>query len=272
VYDRKNCEQTGTLSVGNVGAPDIFVQAQSDSLCQGESSGFIRVALSAQTNPPYTYLWSHSASETDALAEGLSAGTYTVTVVNGSGCQSISQPITIGAYSTGSIQLGNDTAIVLGQTIRVSVVNSTNVSSVSWGPDRFLAETGFSAYVFPTQTTTYWVEGESDNGCIATDSIVIFVDTLEYAIRVPNVFSPNADGTNDRFFVTAENVETFEMHVYDRWGNKVYESYDLDDRWNGTDFGGKPCPAGVYAYVIYVRTYGSVEKEPVISGNITLIK
>jgi gliding motility-associated-like protein len=272
VTDSKGCDQEGSISIGNVGAPDIILQAQTDSLCANEEIGFIQIALQSNSNPPYSYFWSHDDNENDALAENLGPGTYTVTVVDGSGCQSISNPINIFTFPSGFIQLGNDTTILKGQTLKLDVLSSTNVSSVNWGPNRFLAHTGFSAYVFPLETTTYWAEGVSVSGCNAYDSLVVFVDSIPFSIYIPNVFSPNGDGVNDFYYVQAENVETFEMHVYDRWGNKVFESYDLSTRWDGTDLSGKTLPAGVFAYVIYVRSFGTVDREPVYSGNITLIR
>lgn len=272
VTDNKGCDQEANVTIGNVGAPDIIIQAQTDSLCATDENGFIQIALQGNNNPPYTYYWSHAGNENDALAEDLGPGVYTVTVVDGSGCQSISSPVNIYTFPSGSIQLGNDTSILKGQTIKIAVQNSSNVSSVNWGPDRYLAHTGFSAYVFPLQTTTYWVEGVSTSGCNAYDSLVVYVDTIPFSIYIPNVFSPNGDGVNDFYYVQAENVETFEMHIYDRWGNKVFESYDLSNRWDGTDLSGKILPAGVYAYIIYVRSFDTTEKEPVYSGNITLIR
>ncbi len=73
---------------------------------------------------------------------------------------------------------------------------------------------------------------------------------------IPNVFTPNADGLNDRFHLisNAEIGECMEMHIFDRWGNIVYESPDGNVGWNGSrSGGGAEAAAGVYYYLINVR-------------------
>lgn len=66
-------------------------------------------------------------------------------------------------------------------------------------------------------------------------------------IYVPNSFTPNGDGLNDYFFVQGEAIQTFKMQVFNRWGDLVFESNDVNSGWDGR-FGGALVPQGAYVY------------------------
>ncbi len=86
---------------------------------------------------------------------------------------------------------------------------------------------------------------------------------------VPNVFSPNGDGENDVLYVRGDGIETIEFLVFNRWGQKIFESTSIANGWDGT-FNGKPLDAGTFTYSINVYfTNGEVLKD---SGNITLVR
>jgi len=82
---------------------------------------------------------------------------------------------------------------------------------------------------------------------------------------VPNVFSPNDDGENDLFIARGTGIRNFKMVVYDRWGNKVFESEDIMQGWDGT-FRGVKMNSAVFVYYI-------LSGDEVISkGNVTLLR
>lgn len=116
---------------------------------------------------------------------------------------------------------------------------------------------------------TYSVTADLD-GCVASDSIVIHKNCY---INIPNVFTPNGDGISDYFLprqVISRNVSDFEMQVYNRWGEKVFETTSINGRgWDGK-LGGKDQPSGVYVYVIKVQFgNGIVERY---QGNVTMVR
>lgn len=84
-------------------------------------------------------------------------------------------------------------------------------------------------------------------------------------IFVPNVFSPNDDGVNDRFQVRGTEPFEYELRIYDRWGNLVFDANEIDAFWDGT-FNGKPLNSGVFVY--YITSSGQVLNK----GNVTLVK
>lgn len=83
----------------------------------------------------------------------------------------------------------------------------------------------------------------------ALDSVDFDISISESMLLVPNVFTPNGDGTNDEFRVAYRSIKEFHCWVYNRWGYLVYEWSDPAKGWDGT-IGGKPAAEGAYFYVI----------------------
>ncbi len=108
-----------------------------------------------------------------------------------------------------------------------------------------------------------------------TDSVCIDIyDCLDY--RLPNVFTPNGDGSNDLFqpFEPYHGVEKVEIFIYNRWGKRVFHTQDPAILWDGTDeMTHQPCSAGVFYYAcnVYVNTLTGMLSYP-LHGSITLIK
>lgn len=88
-------------------------------------------------------------------------------------------------------------------------------------------------------------------------------------VFIPNIFSPNSDGQNDVMFVRGKNIYSIEFLIYDRWGEQVFETSNINIGWNGK-YKNKDCEPGVYVYVANISfTNGeSVLKK----GNVTLVR
>ncbi|MFC2114081.1 gliding motility-associated C-terminal domain-containing protein, partial [Bacteroidota bacterium] len=91
---------------------------------------------------------------------------------------------------------------------------------------------------------------------------------FEPVLQVPNAFTPNGDGLNDSFKVVYANIAYFEMNVYNRWGQLIYQTDNPDRGWNGT-YEGEDCPLDVY--VVVIKYQGNTPLK-VYTGNITLIR
>jgi gliding motility-associated-like protein len=87
------------------------------------------------------------------------------------------------------------------------------------------------------------------NGCINSivypDYVVVY-EPLE--IQMPSAFSPNGDGLNDEFFMVTKLIDQMEIGIFNRWGEEVYRSNNVNFRWDGRDKGNQPVPEGVYTY------------------------
>lgn len=93
-----------------------------------------------------------------------------------------------------------------------------------------------------------WV---SNDHCI-TDSSVVDVTVSESMLKVPNVFTPNGDGSNDEFRVVYRSLAEFHCWIYNRWGHLVYDWTDPAKGWDG-NIGGRPAATGAYYYVIRAK-------------------
>lgn len=90
-------------------------------------------------------------------------------------------------------------------------------------------------------------------------------------IYVPTAFSPNEDGSNDKFVAKGRFIVEYNLEVYDRWGNVIFESKDLETGWNGTANDGQtPAPPGNYGFKIYGLDPAGQKFEKV--GSVTLIR
>ncbi len=124
-------------------------------------------------------------------------------------------------------------------------------------------------YVYQQQGTfTVCLTARNENGC--EDRYCRDIDLeIEGFIDVPNAFSPNGDGVNDRFLVQGFGADDFLLRIYNRWGELVYEGRDLFEGWDGT-FRGQPQEMDVYAWTLRVRFANNRLEER--QGNLTLLR
>lgn len=80
-------------------------------------------------------------------------------------------------------------------------------------------------------------------------------------LYIPNAFTPNGDGLNDEFKAVGEGVDFYQLNIYDRWGNLLFNSNHIEQGWNGT-VNGQPAQSGVYSYEIVAEGHkiGSIHK------------
>jgi gliding motility-associated-like protein len=91
----------------------------------------------------------------------------------------------------------------------------------------------------------------SDEGCVQTFERMIEVKS-DLILWMPEAFTPNGDGVNDYYTVSVAGHESFEMLIYNRWGELVFQSQDPDMGWNGKMANGAPAPSGVYVVRVFV--------------------
>ena len=106
--------------------------------------------------------------------------------------------------------------------------------------------------------------------CLSTDSITVFYyNNAESGLFIPNAFTPNSDGLNDCYHIrTQGNYEFYELYIYNRWGQAVFESGNPMDCWNG-NYKGEPVPVGTYFYYLRaISECGEVFKK----GDINVIR
>ncbi|MGE0567592.1 MAG: gliding motility-associated C-terminal domain-containing protein, partial [Bacteroidia bacterium] len=123
-----------------------------------------------------------------------------------------------------------------------------------------------------TASGTYSVILKVEKGsCIDTALRIIRVD-IPSKLEIPNVFTPNGDGSNDIFRLRASNLKEIHIIIYDRWGNKVYETTSNSGNfaWDGNNLQNKKCADGVYFYIL--NATGNDGEEFEHTGNVSLFR
>ncbi|NNC95508.1 MAG: T9SS type B sorting domain-containing protein [Chitinophagales bacterium] len=122
----------------------------------------------------------------------------------------------------------------------------------------------------PLWTTTYSLRVTNEYGCVDFDSLILTVNSKDLLL-VPTGFTPDGDGMNDYFGILQHlNVEKLlEFKVFNRWGEVVFEGFDMDDEWNGR-YKGKDQEMGTYIFLVRYRNFdGDILVE---RGNVTLLR
>jgi gliding motility-associated-like protein len=195
------------------------------------------------------------------------SGVYTDTVST-SGCDSI-LTVFLTVNSSPNVNITASDSVVYPNDI-VRLNSSAYNVSYQWNSIAELSDP-FIKNPSATMTESAWIyiTIENDYGCTAEDSIyvrVIQVDCDERKLFVPNSFSPNGDGVNDKFFAIANQVEFIEMQIFNRWGQLVFQSNDINSKWDGRFK--DTIELGLYVY--WIR-YAGCEEE-LTKGTILLLE
>jgi gliding motility-associated-like protein len=190
------------------------------------------------------FLWQDNS--TNPFYQVFQGGQYWL-IVTENGCHNIAI-VNIHYIPEPHLQFPNDTLICLGQQLRLAP--EFEFSEFEWqdnastSPIRYISEPGIYAL-------------EITNPCgFDKDSIEVRFDDCKCFVYIPNAFSPNYDGRNDEFKVEYDCFFTsFDLKIYDRWGQLIYQSSNPDAMWDGL-INGKEVPIGVYAYRIEYLSYG----------------
>jgi len=196
-----------------------------------------------------------------------------VMVENQIGCTwEITYEVILDPFESFEVEaLPND--ILLTETTKLEVDDIPGATYV-WEPEEFLDDPSiYNPLATPTENVVFTVTVTNENGCVATDTVTVRVTPPvcdENDIFVPNTFTPNGDGLNDRFKVESNFIDEYEIIIYNRWGEEVYSTTDPDDPgWDGT-FKNTELEADVFGYHLRVLCIGG--DEYVTQGNISILK
>ena len=162
--------------------------------------------------------------------------------------------------------------IFRGQSTRL---NATAIEGVSynWQPAESL-ETPYhyTTIATPDDTTIYYMNAMDQNHCRYTDTVKINCINLicgQPNLVIPNAFSPNDDGVNDKLCFRGEWIREFHIAIFSRWGEKVFETYDINECWDGR-YEGKKCQSGVYMYTCDIVCEDN--QAGTFKGDVTIIQ
>ncbi len=242
----------------------LFPRILGDSLlCDGDTS-ILYVGSFKQ------YLW--NTFETNSSITVKSGGEYSVLVSDKDGCEGRdSIEVLMNPLPNVSIQF-TQKDLCKYDTIQLTATGATQYSWYSPDKSRFISNSNpldFSIFRTPVNVI---VKGVDINDCVNYDSVTLYYINCCGSIFVPNAFSPNEDGRNDRFKPIFNQVkfEKYEMKIFNRLGQMVYQTSDTQKGWDGT-FNNTKCDIGTYYYLIKTKCFESDVKE-ILSGDITLLR
>ncbi|MCX6292204.1 MAG: PKD domain-containing protein [Bacteroidetes bacterium] len=148
------------------------------------------------------------------------------------------------------ISLGEGDEVQLNSTVWDSIFGPPY--SYLWSPAQYASCPTCSNTTVTTgsqATTLYFLTVTDNHGCQAYDSVLVIYVPCESQLIIPNVFTPNADGFNDTYYIGHFCPGIFHFTIYNRWGKIIYESGDSHFHWDGKTTDGQDASEGTYYYV-----------------------
>ena len=245
--------------------PVLQYEVESKSvLCGDECDGWITVSYDL---PDY-----HVG---DTLLENLCEGQYTIYFSDTAGCPYQTSVEIVRDSSLRQMRVwSDDTIFFLSESVHLHVTEVPG-ATYQWNPsDNTIDHPNIpNPIVTPIDTVSVYDVTVTDTlGCIWHGSIMLRCTEVNCGrpnIFIPNAFSPNGDGINDRLCFRGNFVLDFYLAIYTRWGEKVFETRDINDCWDGR-YNGNWCMPGVYTYTCHIKCEAGFENN--LKGDITLLR
>lgn len=253
VTNSQGCTGTQSVTV-NFEQIEVPFSVPDTSICVGDT-------LSIDAGSGFaSYLWSDGSTQSNLSIT--QAGTYSITVTDANNCPATAD-VVVSTNPTPQPTITGDLSFIMGQSITLQT------------------DAGMSSYLWNNGTTTpninvntegtYTVTVTNSDGCTASASTTV-TEILINEVLIPSAFSPNNDDTNDEFslFIPLPSIiESSELTVYNRWGEKIFTSANFTEGWDGK-YKGFDCEMGTYVYYGNVTLIDGTKKE--FKGNVALIR
>jgi gliding motility-associated-like protein len=251
------------MGINPEGAASVTIAASPrTSICKGQTISFTATVMNGSANPAFEWLLNGDSTgdtgSTFASNNFSNNDVVTCLITADDACglaKSNSIPLTVSIPPV--IQPGQIFTIPRGGSLTLDPVVSGTVNTWAWSPGSWLSDSTIANPVAdPPATITYTLMVEANGGCGDTATVLVDVFT---PLAIPNAFTPNGDGRNDRFYVLGgpvnSVVETFD--VFNRWGQAVFRAHDAAPGdagagWDGR-VNGSPAPPGTYVYIVVMR-------------------
>lgn len=243
-----NCIGTDTINVAFLPSHQINL-GDDTTMCQGQS-------LTLNAGSGSHYLWSTGTAASSIVIDN--PGQYWVEVSNGS-C--FSRDTINVTYQWAPVKtLPGDTIVCDGQPV---ILKAADGYRYAWSTGDTLA------VIKVSRPGIYSVVVSYGTNCQVKYAADVKFEECDCQIQLPTAFTPNNDGKNDIFKpLRASGCQLIEFSVYNRWGQRVFETTNPENGWNG-DYLGYPQNAGVYVWL--VRTVKNGEAR-IMKGTVTLIR
>jgi gliding motility-associated-like protein len=268
ITDACNQTDSDTLMIF-IPNPPLNLTASSDtSVCVLGSA--VLYAQATGGGGGFTYTWTDNNNGNTATYSDLtSPETYTVTALDMCG-QSITENVFVDVIPVDAQFTAENLSGYTYDFVNVDTPPCIGCNYEWIFPGGEIITTPSVNYTFDGfgETTVYF-NVTNAIGCSASNSFTITFPPILY---IPNSFTPNDDGLNDVFMVQASSVSTFEIRIFDRWGDEVYYSTNIEDAWVGDHKGNNEtyCQNDVYSYVATIKGFNGEAEE--YKGTVTLVR
>jgi gliding motility-associated-like protein len=219
IIDSNLCVGTDHVEISVIPLPKVNLGSDQE-ICEGKI-----VSLSVK-DPKASYYWS-TGEKKSTISVG-ATNTITLTQYYDADCL-VKDSVTVTVLPFPKLELGNDTTLCLSETFDGAL--TLNAGSLA---DSYLWSTGSTNSTISIEARgTYSVSLTNGKSCTVTDQITID-DLCKTSLFCPSAFTPNNDGNNDVFYVKGANVDYFQLLIFNRWGDVVFESDDMNKGWDGT--------------------------------------
>lgn len=280
VTNAAGCTATDVVSVTINPLPQVSFSSNAVDGCAPVSVTFTNTSPTPSVNCVWSFEGGGTQTGCGPITQQYNSGgvfDVTLTITDANGCvNSITNPDMLTVYPTVHASFGVD---VIEQSILNPVFhftnNSTNATNYVWS----FGDGTVSSAVNPTHhyeetPGVYHVilYASNPNGC--NDSAVVVVSVIDELIfYVPNTFTPDGDEHNNVFFPVFSSGfdgQNYTLLIFDRWGEVLFESHDVNYGWDGT-YIGRLCKEGVYTWKIVVKERNK-DKHHEYVGHVNLLK
>lgn len=249
--DIHGCSNTDTVNV--------FIKTKTTATFSGNGEICEGDTMQLHVTGGHTYTWIppyglDNGGIADPIATPDTTTNYIVIVKEGS-CIADTGYVNVLVHPRPHIVAGPDQTMVAGNTVQLTS-SGNHVVRYEWSPAESLDCSNCSdPEASPKGTTTYMVRAYTDYGCHDSDDVTVKVICEQSQLFIPNTFTPNGNGENDRFYPRGRGIRTIKLfRVYDRWGELIFEKTNVDandynNGWDGT-FRGKELSPDVYVYTM----------------------
>lgn len=263
---------TSSCGFNDTTTTEIFLPPPAQANAWGSDTICLGFSLPLYASGGVTYSWSpaedfENPNSQNAVATPNGNTSYMVTVTDTNGCSDMAS-VEVFTFPVQQLEAGNDLTYDMGQgpLLHPSVpVNGT----FYWTPPTGLSCTNcLTPEATPEVTTTYYLHFTDQYGCPYIDSVTVWVTP---SVFIPNAFTPNGDGLNDVFIPVVRNLKTFQINIFDRWGELIFTSEEMRPVWDGTHKGIKVKPD---VYVWKIRYTSEIDPNNVKeqTGHVTLLR
>jgi gliding motility-associated-like protein len=275
-----SCESSITKTVRIFDFPDITITNSDLEGCYPHEVDFY-VDMNSVTYPAVQYVWNFNdgyppITQQNVDRQFVNSGTYQIelTVTFANGCvytYTFPTDIVVHPLPDANFSFHEDFAYP-GDLVNFNDQSTGNIVNWHWNMgdgNRYDSITNFQHSFVTSGYYDVSLFVVTDAGC--TDSIRKKVTIME-GIIIPNVFTPNGDGTNDQFVIVTYGLFTVvDLKIYNRWGNLIWYTNNPDEHWDGKHIDSKEeVPDGTYFYVYIGKTVTEVEFKS--SGSVTLLR